>query len=175
MKAHYEPIIPLASNSFKAAFQEKKEFDYPWHYHPEYELTYILNSHGVRYVGNNIENFSEDDLILLGPELPHCWKNTGIQQAPSRAIVIQWKEDFLGEGWLERREFEAIHALLKLSNKGVKFHNSTSLKMREKFYTLLKLTSFEKLIFINNQYEKDSFFSFCCCCYYILFCTVKSG
>ena len=148
MKAYYEPIIPLASNSFKAAFQEKKEFDYPWHYHPEYELTYILSSHGVRYVGNNIENFSQDDLILLGPELPHCWKNTGIQQSPASAIVIQWREDFLGKGWMESREFEAIRTLLQLSNKGIKFHKATALKMREKFYKLLKLPAFDKLILL---------------------------
>ena len=143
MKAQYEPIVPLASNSFKAAFQEKKEFDYPWHYHPEYELTCILSSHGVRYVGNSIQNFSQDDLVLLGPELPHCWKNTGIQQTAASAIVIQWREDFLGKGWMESREFESIRSLLQLSNKGIKFHKATSLKLREKFYKLLKLPAFE--------------------------------
>jgi len=148
MKAQYEPIVPLAYNSFKAAFQEKKEFDYPWHYHPEYELTCILSSHGVRYVGNSIQNFSADDLILLGPELPHCWKNTGMQQTAASAIVIQWREDFLGKGWMESREFESIRSLLQLSNKGIKFHKATSLKLRENFYKLLKLPAFEKLILL---------------------------
>jgi hypothetical protein len=31
----------------------------PWHYHPEYELTFISNSQGARYAGNNMENFSD--------------------------------------------------------------------------------------------------------------------
>ncbi len=148
MKAQYEPIIPLASNSFKAAFQAKKEFGYPWHYHPEYELTYILSSRGVRYVGNSIENFADEDLVLLGPDLPHCWKNTGIQHKLARAIVIQWKEDFLGKGWMERREFEAIRHLLQLSNKGLKFHKAIALKLREKFHKLLELPAFDKLILL---------------------------
>jgi hypothetical protein len=55
MKARYKPISSIESNLFKAVFQEnQKEFDYPWHYHPEFELTYIVKSHGVRYVGSGI-------------------------------------------------------------------------------------------------------------------------
>jgi AraC-like DNA-binding protein len=154
MKAYYEPIEPLASNSFKAAFQSKKEFDYPWHYHPEYELTYILSSQGVRYVGNSMENFTQDDLILLGPHLPHCWKNTGEQQKPASAIVVQWKDDFLGKGWMNIREFEAIRDLLVLSNKGLKFHPSVAVKIREKLYRLLELPSFEKLLLLLQIFQE---------------------
>ena len=54
MKPHYKPIPTIESNLFKVVMQEShKEFEYPWHYHPEYELTYILTSHGVRYVGKH--------------------------------------------------------------------------------------------------------------------------
>lgn len=146
MKAQYEPIISLGPSSFNVAFQEKKEFDYPWHYHPEYELTYILSSHGARYVGNSIENFEKDDLVLLGPNLPHCWKNIGNQQKPASAIVVQWKEEFLGKELFQAQEFQAIHQLLELSNKGVKFKRSVALKVKEKFHELLDLPPFEKLI-----------------------------
>jgi AraC-like DNA-binding protein len=146
MKARYEPIISLGPSSFNVAIQEKKEFDYPWHYHPEYELTYILSSHGGRYVGNSIENFEKDDLVLLGPNLPHCWKNIGHQQNPASAIVVQWKEEFIGREWINAREFDAIRRLLELSNKGIKFNRSIALKVKEKFFKLLKLPPFEKLI-----------------------------
>jgi hypothetical protein len=50
MKALYKPIPDLDSISFTVEKQEDKSFEYPWHYHPEYELTYILNNPGVRYV-----------------------------------------------------------------------------------------------------------------------------
>lgn len=77
MKAHFEQVRPLPENSFRAFLHEVEEFDAPWHYHPEYELTLILASQGIRYVGNSMESFSEGDLVLLGPNLPHCWKNSG--------------------------------------------------------------------------------------------------
>lgn len=148
MKAQYEPIIPLGPNSFKVAMQEKKEFDYPWHYHPEFELTYILSSHGVRYVGNSIETFAGEDLVLIGSNLPHCWKNTGEQQQPASSIVVQWKEEFLGKEWIHTQEFATIKKLLELSNKGLKFDRNVALRLKDKFYRLLELPPFEKLILL---------------------------
>ena len=39
-------------------------------------------------MGNNIENFYENDLVLLGSNLPHCWINNNGQEETSRAVVI---------------------------------------------------------------------------------------
>lgn len=146
MKAQYEAITPLSSNSFNAFIQEKKAFDAPWHYHPEYELTFILSSRGLRYVGNSVERFSDYDLVLLGPNLPHCWKNTDQDSTMARAIVIQWKEDFLGNGWLERQEFAAIRKLFQASGKGLKFDKATALQLKKLFFNTLNLPPFEKLL-----------------------------
>lgn len=154
MKAKYEPIISLGPSSFNVAFQEKKEFDYPWHYHPEYELTYILSSNGARYVGNSIENFEKDDLVLLGPDLPHCWKNIGNQQQPASAIVVQWQEDFLGNEWFKAKEFQTIRHLLELSNRGVVFKRKIAVKVKEKLTMLLSLPPFEKLILFLQILEE---------------------
>jgi hypothetical protein len=45
MRPHYKPIPSDESKLFQAVIQEnEKEFEYPWHHHPEYELTYILTS-----------------------------------------------------------------------------------------------------------------------------------
>ena len=108
MRAQYEKILPPESSSFNAFAYKKDEFDSPWHYHPEYELTYIVSSHGVRYTGNSFENFEENDLVLLGPNLPHCWKNTGKQSDKASAIVVHWDNRLLGSGWLDQHEFGAF-------------------------------------------------------------------
>ena len=149
MKPNYKPISSDESNIFKAVIQEnEKEFEYPWHYHPEYELTYILKSHGVRYVGNSIENFFDDDLVLIGSNLPHCWINTPDQQQSASAIVVYLKEEFLDKTWMQSCEFEAIRNLLDLSNKGIKFDKAVALKLKEKYFELLKLPPLEKLMLL---------------------------
>lgn len=146
MKASYEKIFPLGEASFHVHSYSKEEFDAPWHYHPEYELTYILSSKGVRYVGNHFENFIEGDLVLLGPNLPHCWKNSGKQITKASAIVIQWNEDLLGKDWLHKNEFESIHNLLHASGMGIKFGDELAQQLKEDFLGLLELATFEKLM-----------------------------
>src|SRR5690606_31056527 len=69
MKPMFEHIALPESSSINAFIQKKEEFDYPFHYHAEYELTYILSSRGIRYTGNHFEDFGDNDLVLLGPNL----------------------------------------------------------------------------------------------------------
>lgn len=147
MKAHYKHIPEVESNLFKSLIQKNnKEFDYPWHYHPEYELTYILSSQGVRYVGNSIENFYEEDLVLIGSNLPHCWINTADQPQPASAIVVYLKEEFLDNTWMQSYEFDAIRQLLKLSHKGIMFDKAVALKLKGKFFELINLPPLQKLL-----------------------------
>jgi len=146
MRAQFEKIHPQESSSFNAYAYEIDEFDAPWHYHPEYELTYITASHGVRYVGNSFESFEENDFVLLGPNLPHCWKNTGRQLNKASAIVIHWDGQLLGSDWLKQHEFASIKKLLQLSSQGLKFDADLAIKIKEELQPLLELPPFQKLI-----------------------------
>jgi len=146
MKASFEKIFPFDTSSFRVRSIEMEEFDAPWHYHPEYELTYILSSKGVRYVGNHFENFMEGDLVLLGPNLPHSWKNSGVQTSHASAIVIQWKDDLFGRDWFLKNEFESVHTLLQASSMGIKFDAEVAAQLKANFMDLPSLPKFEKLI-----------------------------
>jgi AraC-like DNA-binding protein/mannose-6-phosphate isomerase-like protein (cupin superfamily) len=146
LKAQYEKIEPQEFHSFKAYSYEKAEFDTPWHYHPEFELTYILSGRGIRYVGNGFEYFEENDLVLLGPSLPHCWRNVGTQTGNSGAIVIHWEGDLLGSNWLDKREFNAIAQLFARSAQGLKYPASFSVSIKEKLLHMLSLPSFDRIM-----------------------------
>jgi AraC-like DNA-binding protein/mannose-6-phosphate isomerase-like protein (cupin superfamily) len=146
MKAQYERIERREFQSFGAYAYEKAEFDTPWHYHPEFELTFILSGRGIRYVGNGFEYFEENDLVLLGPNLPHCWRNAGVQKGNSSAIVIHWEEDLLGNGWLSKHEFDSIAQLLAKAQHGIQYSTSFSILMKEKLLAMLNLGSFERLM-----------------------------
>jgi AraC-like DNA-binding protein len=92
----------------------------PFHYHQEYELTWIARGWGKRFVGNRMEDFSEGDFVLIGPNQPHCWKlDTDVRSA--KAIVIQFSHEFLGKDFFERPEFELIRSMLQASISGLKF------------------------------------------------------
>jgi AraC-like DNA-binding protein/quercetin dioxygenase-like cupin family protein len=147
MKHTYKSVSPIDSKSFKVIRQDnKQEFDFPWHYHPEFELTYISNNQGIRYVGNNVENFYENDLVLLGSNLPHCWINTSDQEEPSRAVVIYLNEDLVK--WLSDEQFSSISALFEKSNQGIRFNAAVALKVKSRLYELLNVAPFERFIIL---------------------------
>ena len=105
-------------------------FDFFWHYHPEFELTYILKGKGKRMVGDSIENFIEGDLVLLGPSLPHTWVSNNNETESCKAIVIQFSTFFI-EPFLALPEMKAVKNVLDKSIFGVHFNVNKQRKLIE--------------------------------------------
>jgi AraC-like DNA-binding protein len=106
----------------------------PWHHHPEYELVLLLKGKGRRMVGDNVDRFSEHDLIFTGPFLPHQWIPDAYSPGhpdynQERAFVIQFVDDFLGERFFEVPENEALKKFLSKSARGCKFYGVAKKKI----------------------------------------------
>src|SRR5690606_27797577 len=112
-----KPILRKVDSNAEHSFSVKENifpflYNY-WHYHPEVELTYIRKSSGTRLAGDSIERFTDGDLIILGANLPHMWRNDDIyfEQNSNQnieSIAIHFKEDFWGKGFLEIPEHRHI-------------------------------------------------------------------
>jgi AraC-like DNA-binding protein len=99
-----------------------------WHFHPEVQLTLVLKSAGYRIVGDSISPLAPGDLVLIGASLPHVWhqeeKRAGSRDAV-HAIVVRFREDFLGSHFLQSPEFEPVRRLLKRSARGLNVTGAT--------------------------------------------------
>ena len=110
-----EAISRDSEASFK--FREYKcKLTYSLHYHPEYEITFILKGRGLRFVADSIENFEAGDLVLMGPRVPHTW----FSKEPAHWLVLQWSPDFAGAEFFNRPEMRRVRRLLELSRSGVR-------------------------------------------------------
>lgn len=143
-------INPLLrpEETFRTFVKNQYVVDASMHYHPIYEMNFVIKGLGVRHVGNSIEQFEEGDLILLGPNVPHCWMNQYRHQQQYSSLVVQWNEDFLSKDFGTVSEFDAIRRLLKLSRQGIKFGKYVSDEIKRKQSDLLNLPPFEKLILL---------------------------
>ncbi len=121
MKAIFEKVDLQSGKSLNVRELHLPEFDAPWHFHPELELTYIRKSKGTRFVGDSIQEFIENDLVLLGPNLPHIWQNSSDHQGGSEAIVIHFSETFLNNSVTLSPEFISVRQLFEKSKNGVFF------------------------------------------------------
>lgn len=43
------------------------------HSQKSWELDYILTGRGMRTIGNRRESFQEGEMVLIPPDIPHCW------------------------------------------------------------------------------------------------------
>ena len=110
-----------------------------WHHHPEYELVLILNGKGKRMIGDYIDRFEQNDLVLLGSYLPHEYLcDEEYLNHPDgfrgKAIVYQFYKDFIGPLFFEIPENRNLNRILGESCRGVQFFGKT----REKIISLME-------------------------------------
>lgn len=147
MKPLYRKIIQAAGSSFSFVEESPPLFETPWHFHPEYELILITDSEGKRYMGDSIADFGTSELVLIGPNLPHFWRNKeGCDLSQAKAYVIHFQENFLGNEFFNLPEMILIRQLLDKAQTGLKFTGLTNSAMKEWIRKLTGLTSFERLI-----------------------------
>lgn len=130
MKASFYKIVFDRETPLQCTYIDLPAFDHPWHFHPELELTLILESGGIRYVGDHTARFKAGDLVLLGPNLPHLWLNNkellDDSERRSRAIVLQFPPDFMNSIFKEAIELKPLVQLFKLAERGISFSTRTS-------------------------------------------------
>ena len=155
MKA-IEYHLPLDFDKSFIVFRETgKFFPCPWHYHHEYELVLITSSTGRRMVGDHIGYFDADDLVFMGPKLPHVWMNdpqyiNGLADHPADGIVIHFVEKFLGEKFFSIPEMENFKKILGLSRQGMVIKGET----RERINSLMK-----KMLDMNGLQRLSALFT----------------
>ncbi len=149
MKPAFESLSSYQENSFIVRKFEEEAFASPYHFHPEYELTYIISGVGRRYVGTSMSDFFAGDFVLLGANLPHCWKTDTVNsKEKSRSVVVQFQECFLGNEFFEKPELMCISQLLRKSENGIQFTGKTENYRGKMLQILDEKNCFKKLLFI---------------------------
>jgi AraC-like DNA-binding protein len=122
-----------------------------WHYHPELELVYVVQSSGNCFIGDAIERFEPGTLMLLGVNLPHGWFNEQKYFQPggeyeAESIAIHFSHDFLRSNWREIPEFHTIGQLIDRAKVGLQFSGKTrdavatyldNMRAQDEFHRLL--------------------------------------
>jgi len=151
MKIQKEVVLPNPGQSFRLFKPSLKNYFF-WHYHPEYELVYVEAVTGIRHVGQHISSFMESDLVLIGRNVPHLNFDYGIE-TEYRQIVVQLKENFLGDAFKETPEFSNMNALFEKAYLGLSFTGETKRAVAEKLKHMQTLPVFDQLLHLLEVFQ----------------------
>lgn len=145
----YLQKIPLdTSQSFSVQLEMGLSLNQQHHYHQEYELLYIKKGAGTIVVGNRICNLKEDDMFLIGPNVPHMMlmnKGDGNTGTDHEVIAIHFLPEFV-RFFIEMPENETISTLCSKASHGLVIQGGAMDSLKELVNFIRFARNSEKII-----------------------------
>ena len=147
MEIIYEKIFVPHKHSFITRRLLMEVNSHKIHSHENFELNYITVGSGKRIVGSSISSYSEGDLVLLGPNIPHCWDVLVTDQETfPECIVTHFYENIISSDFFKIPELEAVMTLLKNAGNGICFKGKKTEKVGLALKKMVTLTGLERYI-----------------------------
>lgn len=131
----HREITPLQEDDCFLVFdRQRHQFNFPIHFHPEYEINFISNAAGARrVVGDHIGEIGDMELVMVGPNLYHGWENyKNAQKDLLHEITIQFPRDLYSEHLLKKNILKPVRELLQNANRGILFSENTTRMVAER-------------------------------------------
>ena len=149
MKPALEHLPRGKDQSFVVKYFDYNYYPTPWHYHPELELVLVTESTGKRFIGNRISDFKPGNLSLLGPNIPHTFRNDDRyyevgSNLRAKSIVVHFAEDSLGHDFLGLPEAMLLTKLMEQTAYGLEIQGETNQRVSEKLFDLLSLSGLKR-------------------------------
>jgi AraC-like DNA-binding protein len=150
--------VEARNESFKAWTNGHPYIRIPWHYHPECEITYIHKGKGKLFVGDKMVEYGDGDIVLIGPNLPHEWRNDiPNPDFDSETVSAHFTKDFLGDTFYQLPEAGFLSALLDKSSRGLSVEDEVSKKeINEIIYSLPETQGIERIYKLLRILQKIS-------------------
>ncbi|MDU8885094.1 AraC family transcriptional regulator [Yeosuana sp. MJ-SS3] len=135
------------------------------HQHEEIQISYILEGQGTLIVGDTINYFKSNDIIVIGSNLPHVFKSDERASLSSKMISLFFTKTSFGNHFFELEELNTLSKFFNRAKLGFAATSSKnsiselflSLKTASKFERFLILLQLIKLLSYCNYISLSSF------------------
>jgi AraC-like DNA-binding protein len=153
MRPHLHIVPKSLQNSFSIRQDRQKFFPTVWHFHPELELHYVVEGEGVRFIGDNISNFSAGEIILMGENLPHTWRcNEEYFREDStkhvEAMVLHFLPSCIGKDFLSTPEAYHLPKLFEKAKKGMVIQGEAKEQIASWMQKAINATDLDRVIIL---------------------------
>ena len=158
MKPLYQDLPFPIDSHIHYYIEDLPHFIVPWHYHPAIEIMYITRGIGTRFVGDCIEQYEEGDVCMIGPNLPHEWRNDDAyfdKESGLRAtcICLFFKREIFDPNFIRLPEMNNIRDLIERSRRGLKFTGNSKLEITRFIRSSVNDVGVLELMATSTEYE----------------------
>jgi AraC-like DNA-binding protein len=152
MKANLITVGVNNSDTLSIKEIDQHHFSTPFHFHKICELNHVVSSSGKRIVGDNINNFSDGDLVLMSPDLPHIWHNDPAvlnvheDKKLAKAIVVYFPLDFLEKLTSDDDLLLRKKRLMDKAQRGLRFYGKTQQKVSARLHDIIEQKGMDRIV-----------------------------
>ena len=157
MKLIVERQSPIVASELVACeIVRGADFGCVWHRHPECEITLVRHGGTERWVGGKLTPLKPGDLVMLGSDLPHDYRNDPFPHArrgPVEALVVQFMPQLLGEGWMKHASMEPMQKLFHRARLGLEVTGLTRKVAARHVTRIVKATGMRRVVLLLQLLE----------------------
>lgn len=140
-----------ASDIVECDLVRGREFGDVWHYHPACEITLVRHGGSARWVGDRLDPLAPGDLVLLGPDLPHDYRNAPLpnrRPKPVEWVVVHFLPHALGHDWQTHTTLDPLRRLFERARRGLRVGGRTRDRAEEILLRMVREHGIRRLILL---------------------------
>ncbi|MEP6467870.1 MAG: AraC family transcriptional regulator [Parafilimonas sp.] len=150
MKPISTSISYLLKSSVAAIERDEPYFSPVFHSHPEFELVYVKEGFGKRIIGDKVDAFKKDELILIGPNVPHVWMSDKTvaddELKRCKATVVYFNPNIFSDLFYSMEETRQLKKLFAQASQGVEITGEAKQQAIQKLEKIINATGIEKIV-----------------------------
>jgi len=119
-----------------------------FHEQNTWELSYVITGSGQRIIGDTMESFSRNEIILIPPNIPHCWSFDEMDADDSgkiENITITFSDLFLENFKHTFPEFDDIINKILQNKEAMSFKGNTLIQLQNLLISMKTESEVEKI------------------------------
>jgi len=94
------------------------------HQHEEIQISVIFKGEGDLVVGDTINRYSENDIVVIGSNLPHLFRSDESITIESSMLTLFFTKESFGKLFFELIELKELESLFRKINTGIRLTNN---------------------------------------------------
>lgn len=154
-KTRVQPFIIPKPEQEALVYQEDREafFYDKLHQHEELQISYILQGEGTLIVGDSVNTYQKNDILIIGGNIPHVFKSDLEATSDSVMFTLFFTEDAFGKSFFQISDLEEAKDFFTLAQYGMKItHNHDKIiAIFEKLHKQSKIERIASLLQIIDR------------------------